>query len=312
MSIETDEERPAAESDGDAQTPAEAELRAQISLLESENERLRREYVRARQSAERRTALGLAALGTFSLFGAVVFPAVRTVLLALGGVGLFGAVLTYYLSPERFIAAETAERVYDAFAANEDALIDELGLSEQRVYVPIDVAGETPARLYVPQYDADVDADRIPDQSALRSLFVITDDGRQHGVSLEPTGGPLFREFDETLVEALAEHPTDLAAQLADALREGFELVETTRLDVNPRDGRASVQVTDAAYSSVAAVDNPIVSFLAVGLAVGLDAPVRVESADREAGAFSVTFRWDPSVVKNEGDPENETDQQPE
>jgi len=76
------------------------------------------------------------------------FPDGREVLFALAAVGLFGGVLTYYLTPGTFVAADVGERIYAAMAANEAAIAGELGLSDDRIYVP---AGEpVDARLYVP------------------------------------------------------------------------------------------------------------------------------------------------------------------
>jgi hypothetical protein len=125
-------------------------LEARLEVLREENERLRREYARARRSQYRQTAIGLGVLGTLAAVAAILFPEQSPILLALGGTGLFGAVLTYYLTPEQFVPATVGERIHRAHTANQAALIDDLGLQDDRLYVPTPER-ETMARLFVPQ-----------------------------------------------------------------------------------------------------------------------------------------------------------------
>jgi hypothetical protein len=125
------------DGNGDAGDDATvAELRTQLRLLAEENEQLRDSYARAKQTQYRRTALGLAALGCLGVAGGVLVAGASDVLFVLGGIGLFGGLLTYYLTPEQFVAADVGRAVYSVLAANEAALVDELGLSDRRVYVP--------------------------------------------------------------------------------------------------------------------------------------------------------------------------------
>lgn len=105
-----EESTPAAESD--------LEQTARAELLAEENRRLRAEYARTQQTRYRRTAYGLAALGVLAVLGGLLFPNARGVLFALGGTGLFGGLLTLYLTPGQFVAADVGERVYAAMAAN--------------------------------------------------------------------------------------------------------------------------------------------------------------------------------------------------
>ena len=79
-------------------------LLARIETLEGDVERLETDLAAARRTSYRRTAAGMDALGGVALAGAAAFPGVRTVLVALAGTGLFGALLTHYLTPERFAA----------------------------------------------------------------------------------------------------------------------------------------------------------------------------------------------------------------
>ncbi|QRV15816.1 hypothetical protein JMJ58_02620 [Haloterrigena salifodinae] len=268
------------------------ELAAQVELLADENRRLREEYVRARQSRYRATAIGLAAIGIVAALGSIAFPDAREVLVALGATGLFGALLTYYLTPSRFVAADVGERVYTASTANVAAIGDELGLRDEQVYLP----GETaPARLYVPQH-ADYS---LPDERA--GPIVVDDDSR--GLLLEATGAELFRPFERALTGDPAADPAPLAAQLTDSLVEQFELARSAESDVDAGDGRATIAVSDSAFGPIDRFDHPIPSFLAVGFAAGLERPVRLEiSPGDDRADWLITCRWDL-----ETDPEDET-----
>lgn len=276
----------------------QAELAAQIDLLAEENRRLRREYARARRSQYRRTALGLVGLGLLAVGGAAVFPEARTVLLALGATGLFAGLLTYYLTPEQFIPARVGERVYAALAANGAVLAADLGLADERVYVPTGDPDD-PVRLFLPQHE-DYE---VPDGDALGDVFVVTGDERARGVSLKPTGQALFGEFERALAGPLSDDPGTLAEQLADALVEQFELVDSTRVDAavddEGEDGdgrggdRVTVGVSGSAYGAVDRFDHPVASVLATGLVHGLDAPVAVDvTPGDDRTDYLVTATW--------------------
>ncbi|SEP29833.1 hypothetical protein SAMN04487948_13717 [Halogranum amylolyticum] len=268
---------------------AESDLRAEVELLEEENRRLREQYVHARRITYRRSALGLGVIGSIAALGAVVFPAAQTVLFALAGIGLFAAVLTYYLTPERFIAADVGERIYTAVMDNETALVDELSLSQNRLYVPHET--ET-VRLFVPQH-ADYD---LPADEALQATIVITDNEYERGLALTPTGRELFSEFEETTSGPVGSTPQELSTQLTDALTNVFELVETATAEVDREEGRLTVAVSNSAYQLADDVDHPVASFLAVGLTVGLETPIETEvtsDPSDDTDAFQVTCRWD-------------------
>ncbi len=265
-----------------------ADLRAHLELLEAENRQLREEFVRARQSRYRRTALGLALLGGIAVVGGVVFPAARPVLFSLGATGLFGALLTYYLTPERFLAAGVAEGVYDAVARTGGAIVSELGLQDDRLYVPLD-RPDRRAALFVPQH-AD---DTIPDADALDATFVVTEEERSRGVAFAPTGDALFREFERSLAGPLADEPARVAEQLADGLREDVELAESVRVEEVGEDALV-VALSGSAIDDVTRFDHPVVSFLGVGLAVGLDHAVSIEvHADTDRADVLVRCSWE-------------------
>ena len=261
-----------------------ATLAAQVDLLQEENRRLREEYTRARQNNYRRTALGLALVGAIAAGGGVLFPSARTVLFALGATGLFGALLTYYLTPERFIAVSVGEAVYSALAENGAALSDDLGLADP-VYVPRGASDDV--RLYLPQADVD-SADTIPDADALAPGFVVT--GTARGLALVPTGDTLFDEFERSLTGPLADTPGTLGEQLVDGLVEQFELVDGAHVDASP--GRVTVGVSGSAYAAVERFDHPVASFLAAGFARAFEVPTEVEVTEADGRAeVAVTVR---------------------
>ena len=262
------------------------ELIAELELLRQENRRLRESYRQVKTTQHRRVALGLAALGLTATLGAVLFPPVRTVLLALGGTGLFVAVLTYYLTPERFVSADVGSEVYSALARNQAAIVSELGLDGTRVYVPVGEA-ETSVRLFVPQHP-DFD---IPDGDTLQSVFVVTEGSRERGVVLTPTGDGLFAEFDRALEGQLGDSPDELLPQLREGLVEQFEIANDIEFSVDGPGGRVTAEMDGSVYGDLGRFDHPASSFLAAGLARGLDRPVRV--SPEEAGDSTVTFRWD-------------------
>jgi hypothetical protein len=149
------------------------------------------------------------------------------------------------------------------------------------------------ARLFIPQHTAY----DLPSDEALTSTFVVTDNDRERGLALTPTGRTLFDEFDRTLSGPLGSTPTEVSTQLTDALVNVFELVDTATADVDREDGRVTIAVTNSAYEMDEGIDHPVASFLAVGLAVGLETPigteVAVEPNDEADVAFRVMCRWD-------------------
>lgn len=261
-----------------------AVLRARLDVLETENERLRREYVRARAAGYRRAALAMALLGLAALGGAWAFPDQREVLLALAGTGLFGAALTAFLTPERFVAASVAERVHEAHAANQRALVADLDLQDVRVYVPTPEAPE-PARLFLPAHREY----RVPDE--LEHLLLADQDARQRGVALVPTGGPLHERFEATVPGEPATDPAALAAQLVDAAVETFELAGAAAAEPDRAGGRVVCTVEDPTFGDLDAPDHPVVSLVGTGLAAGLDRPVAAR-VERAGDGWRVVYDW--------------------
>lgn len=268
---------------GDVDAPSGPEdLRARLAVRTAENRRLHRALARADRSRYRRTAAGMALLGILALAGAAVLPAERSVLLALAGTGLFAAVLTWTLTPERFLPASVGERVHAAHAANQDALCAELGLQDERVYVPTSSA---PATLFVPQCP-DFE---LPDD--LDHLLVVTEEPTARGIALETTGSRLYEAFRRSLAGDPATDAGPLAAQLADAVVETFELADGASVARDREGAAVAVRVEEPAFGDLDAVDHPIVSVVATGLAAELDRPVTASVAAGESTDAVLEFR---------------------
>lgn len=329
----------ASASPGDPDGATDVETRA--AVLAAENRRLRDRLAATRRTDHRRAGAGLVACGVLALLGAAAFPDARQVLAALGGTGVFSGLLVFYLTPERFVAADVGADVYRVLARDRERLVDELGLSDRRVYLP----RESDVRLYVPQRRAD----DLPDPAALDTLLVIAEDPRRRGLALRPVGEPLYDELgragrgpalagaldSESGSKAGSESAADpdpdpgpgpnldlgggadpgprtgsgvgpVARELADATVEALELADAVGTEIDPDAGRLTVEFRGAVYETGTWFDRPDVSLIAVGLARRLDRPIDVDvsgtgEADDTAGDV-VTFRWEPGAGSGTGD----------
>ncbi|WP_458189221.1 hypothetical protein [Haladaptatus sp. NG-WS-4] len=269
-----------------------SDLAVQVEMLAEENQRLRTQYTRAQQVHYRRSALGMIALGLLAAGGSIVFPDSRSILLALAGTGLFAGVLTYYLTPQRLISAAVGERVFAATAATSSAIVTDLDLQDTQVYVPTGISRDeqfADVRLFIPKHRNY----SVPTSEELTS-FVVTDEERSRGVSFYPTGAALFREYELHMRGSVSNEPSILAEQLADAVVEGFELAENASVDVNPDDMRITFGIHGSTYGSADLFDHPIASFVATGIAKGLNTPVTTEQVpgDDERFDYIISFEW--------------------
>lgn len=287
-----DEDEATKEGEGEDQVSV---LRARTRRLEEENRRLRDRYAGVRERRYTRTAIGLAAVGIgFGIAGVVVTSA-QEVLFGIAAAGLFGAVLTRYLTPEQFIPLEVGEGIYAALADNEAAIADQLGLSSTRVYLATDQG----PRLFVPELDG---YDRsLLDEDAFDRPLVVNDTASRSGVVLRPTAEPLVRAFEEQHRGDLPQTPRDAVATLREGVTDALELAAGAEVDLDSAEGRVTVSVDTPLYGDVTAFDHPLASFLGSGLATALDTPVEVDvvTTDRdETTTPLVTCRWDPGMLK--------------
>ena len=290
------------ESSVDRQTPTEddneeltrEDLLAQVEALQAENERLRAVYREAHHQRYRRTAGGFAVIGILALVGAAVLPGVRTILLALGGTGLFAAVMTLYLTPESFVPASIGEAISRTYSENIARLVADLGLSETRLYVS---TSDGP-RLYLPQFAAY----DLPTPEALATPFVTTANDRERGLALTPIGDHLFEEFERAHSGPVPDRPAPLARALTDAAIEQFELLDTASPDVDA--GRVAIGCGGARITPLSALDHPVTSLVAVGLTTQLDTPVDIttRTPDDERYDTLLLLTWDQTEVAPAGE----------
>lgn len=256
------------------------DLESEIAALRTENDSLRSDYARAQKAMHRRTALALAAIGVIAALGGIAFPDVRALLFVTGAIGLFGGVLTWYLTPERVVPIGVSESVYDATASTLRGMRDELGLQSLTVYVPVDDR----VRGFVPRHRAF----ELPESP--RRVFV-TDDGVSRGVSFPPTGQRLADEFDRIRRTQPSADAGGTVEQIGETLIEHFEIAGDVEIERSADASEITVSVQDAAFGSVARVDHPVVSTLACGVVRATQEPVTVEAVDETTVVFDTAPR---------------------
>lgn len=284
QTVTKEQTQPASESE---ETPAHEELQAEIAALQEENRRLRREYARSRQRQYRRTAIGLGIVGMVAIVASVLFPAQQTLLLALGGTGVFGAILTYYLTPEQFVPVSISEEIDRGRTATLSQIRENLDLTDKQVFVPTPEQ-EYSTRVFLPQRDVY----QLPAAETLSSVFVTGANRDQRGLSLVPAGEYLYAEFTKTVNEMPAEEPVPAVGQLADAAVEVFELADQVSVDTVENESRIIVEGTNVAYGELNQPEHPVVSLLGVGLARAIDQPIEVVIEDAEADDGVISLRW--------------------
>lgn len=239
----------------------------------------------------RRYRVGTVALGVLGVgmaFMGVLFSSSRTVLFALSGIGLFGAVLLYVLVPERFVTATLARRTYVPLADIGPLLVDTSGLTDRRVYVPDGEEG----RLIIPADTVAGDENRTLDRRESGSIA---------GLSLPTTGNGLLSEYYDRGHGPLATDAEELAIELLDGLVEEFELVDHASGRVFSSTNRAVIEIEGSQYGPPTTFDHPVTAFLAAGLAVGLETPVTIDQPERTAdGHYVVEYRWQEPIAAEE------------
>jgi len=260
------------------------------------------------QRRYRLAGVALALLGVASaVAAALVDPGTeREILVGFAGVGLYGAALTYVLRPAATRDVDPGERVYDALAATGEALRADLDLPDRSVYAPTTDQrdGFAPVALVVRGDATGAITGRKPVLGDRVATADATDGGTDappirpgatDSIAVYPTGAALFDAFEEIAVVDLGTDPVELTEQLAEAAVSGLGLAVAVEPSIDGADGRATLTVRDPRFGAATGFDHPVVSFLAVGLAVGLDTPVTtsVEPLDVD-GTYRVVCEWTP------------------
>lgn len=272
------------------ETSAESDDRqTRIAELQAEDQRLRERYATTQRQTYRRTALGLGGVGVLAAGTAVLVPPAQQILFALAGIGLFGAVLTWFLTPEQFIPIDVGDAVYEPLASNLDAVTGELGLSGTRIYVETDRG----SRLYIPEKDTK----HIPQD--LGSTFIIGNSPEASGFALRPTGSRLVDEFEQTHTGPLPDSPRELTTHLVEGLVDGFNLAADIDPDISADEDQIVFEITNPQFGSLSRFDHPVQSFLAVGLTRGLEAPITIEMVATGEDTARISLTWhDHSVAE--------------
>lgn len=257
-------------------------MAAEIEVLEEENRRLRDEYSRITQVRYHRTGVALGAVGVLSVLAATIFPNVREILLVLGSIGIFGGILTYYLTPERFVSASVGEGIVTATSRNLEAIQSELGLTDHRLYVPTNEPGTSAVRLYIPQDESF----EVPAPEDLTDFFVVAENDRRRGISIVPTASALFAEFERARTGDLPDGIEPLAAQLTEGLRAQFELIDGATFSAEADDQPVTISVSGSSFGSLDNLDHPVVSFLGYGIAQATGQPVEPSVVIGEDGEY--------------------------
>ena len=253
------------------------ELEAVIDALQTQNDRLRTDYARARKVSYRKTALALAAIGVVAVLGGVMLPEVRAVLFVTGSIGLFGGALTRFLTPARVVPVSVGEGVYDAATTTLAGLRDELGLQAMTVYVPVNDR----TRGFIPR-DREFE---LPENVA--HAFPKDRNGAQ-GLSFAPSGQQLTRETDQIRTARTPDTALHAIEQIADSLVEHFEIADQITVKKETDFQEFTVLVDEPAFGSLTRLDHPIVSALACAAAQGADEPVVIKSTEETAVTLEV------------------------
>lgn len=268
-------------------------LRTRLRRLEEENEQLRERYRTLRSRRYARTALGLAVVGIVLGSLGFVVPAAQEVLFALAATGLFGAVLTYFLTSEQLVPLDIGKGIYSTMATNEASIAEQLGLSSTRVYI---TTGRGP-RLFVPEVDT-YDRTVLDTNEWDTGPFVVGRTASRSGLSLRPVAEPLLREFEAQ--RNLPSDPREAILTLREGVTDGLELATGVDMELDAANGRVTFEVTDSPYGPLTQFDHPVASFLGAGLAIALDTFVEAETTTHQRGDNTtalLTYRWDPEGV---------------
>jgi len=241
---------------------------------------------RARQSAVGFLVVGLGAVvGGYLRLNSVS----GMLLIAVGATFLFGSIAAYTLDTDKHLPLTVHQSVHTDMVANQAALVDEHGLLNTLVYIPRTRSDGHPV-LFVPKYPDHT----LPRGVELDLMFTGSEADRSAGIALRPLGATLVGRFEAMLAGELSDTPEELAVQLSDGLTEGFELASRVETDVQSDNDVVQFEVTGSIYDRSDGIEDPVQSFLAVGLAKGLGMPVSVES--RSTGStengYSLRCRW--------------------
>jgi len=217
------------------------------------------------------------------LAGAFLFAAVREMLVALSVAAIFGAILLYLVTPERFITASVAGSVTAVMNSNIEALVETTGVVRTPRYVPTTDG----VKLFFPS----VAVVSTPPTETL----VSADEGSQieDGIVLEPSAKRLVAALGDGAADDY-QTLSETLGLLSSAMVGQFGLADGATIE-SIDDQHATVRVRGSIFDDSTRFDHPIQSFLAVGLAMRVEATVRPTMTVEDSGDLLITFRLGPA-----------------
>lgn len=247
------------------------------------------------KSRHTRTAFMLAVVGiAFGAMGFIVASA-REILFTLAATGLFGAVLTRFLTPQQLVPIDIAEGIYSTLALNELSFVEQMGLSSTRVYATT----ESGLRLFVPEVDT-YDRSLFSTDEGVDGPYISGETESRSGLVLRPVAEPLLRGFEERQDGTFSSVPEEAALTLSEGLTHSLEFASSVKTDLDTDDGRVTFEVVEFLLGPSTQFDHPVVSFLGAGLATALDVPIDVEVTNPRQGdkeRMIVTCQWNPGEI---------------
>lgn len=243
-----------------------------------------------RPAAVALVALGVALLIAWRL--TYSDTATSMLLLLTGVTAVCLAVLLYFLSPSRYLAAEVADALALSGVANTTKVLASLMVEYQGIYLPAAQTGVT--KVYIP-VSGRFDPGMLRDAGG---AFVAPDGGAAGGILLEPPGYALLAYARRIGATFTGE---GLEGEIRDALENGLELARNVAV---AREGdEIRVSMRDLANAGLCAAVRkerlatctqlgcPVCSFTACMIAECTGRMVTIERAETDRGKLDVTFR---------------------
>lgn len=238
------------------------------------------------------TLAGLLVLFAVGAFGTgILLGELREPFVALGGLSVFGAVMILLITRERRLAATVTRSISLALGENHAAIVRDLETNGPTRYVPVK-ANTVNVRVFQGR-DDDVE---IPPVGNLENP-VVTIGNEFYGISFDPAGRYLFREF-QSQTDREADSVENALQALSEGLTDLFELAEsvavedisyTTKGDFE----EVRVRIDGSVIGGLDYPDHPIQSFFAVGLVHAVERPLEAECS-RADGSTIMAFRFLP------------------
>lgn len=226
------------------------------------------------------TGIGLLLiLAALFIAGSFITPVLRDTLIALSVVSVFGAVLLYLVTPERFLAAGLIRSIEATGSRNIQSLIERAGVARTPRYVPT----ETGVKLVFPE----LASDPTPPVAELEKEYSERDSG---ALVLHPSGERVLTESGFQTGDVRPDKTAAIDALSSSIIRQRGLANRTAIESID--DQHATVKITGSVFDATHHLDHPVQSIFAVGLATILESPVQPTMTVKENDDLLITFRW--------------------